>query len=360
MMVERVPEVSVVVIGASGFMGRAVETALSSRGASVIAVKAPRIRPTADGRAGMDPQAFDNVVESLSRQIAGAGAVVNAAGIADAGSVDDDALTCANGLLPGVVAAACARASVPRFVHVSSASVQGRCDILDSSVHMEPFSSYSRSKAMGEQQVRLQGSTATVIYRPGGVHGADRSTTRMLAKFSRSALASVAGRGTQFTPQTLVANVGDAIAFLAVSTQTPPEIVAHPSEYLSSGDLLEFLGGKAPREIPVPVARAVVGALFLSGRVMPRLLADARRVEMLWFGQAQAASWLTAVGWRPPMGREQWAKLGQQLRASAGRETGPARSAPNSASADVIPTRRGGSGGPRAGLADGDHTSTLC
>ena len=50
------------------------------------------------------------------------------------------------------------------------------------------------------------------------------------------------------------------------------------------------------------------------GKAMPQIASNARRVEMLWFGQSQAPSWLTEAGWIPPAGRDEWVRLGLELR----------------------------------------------
>jgi hypothetical protein len=48
-----------------------------------------------------------------------------------------------------------------------------------------------------------------------------------------------------------------------------------------------------------------------------RLAANARRAEMLWFGQEQDESWLTLDGWAQPYGQDRWAEIGHVLRAAS-------------------------------------------
>ena len=86
----------------------------------------------------------------LAAAFAGVQVVVNAAGLATPGGTDSPALRGANALLPLVVADAADAAGVQRFVHLSSAAVQGHRPFLDESSHVQPFSAYSRSKALGE------------------------------------------------------------------------------------------------------------------------------------------------------------------------------------------------------------------
>jgi hypothetical protein len=191
--------------------------------------------------------------------------------------------------------------------------VQGRLPVLDSSAATQPFSAYAESKVLGEDLVRELAPDCSVIYRPPSVHAADRRVTRMTGRIARSRIATVARPASSPSPQALAENVGSAIAFLATCEQTPPQIVAHPWEGLSTSGLMEAFGGRPPRELPRTLASAIVRLLEAAGRVLPQISANARRVEMLWFGQAQAPSWLTAAGWRPAAGLEEWTALGRQL-----------------------------------------------
>jgi nucleoside-diphosphate-sugar epimerase len=306
--------VQVAVVGASGFVGSAATRALQAKGFRVRPVRAPRLPGMTPADAAGYLTSQPRELAALAAQFEGVDVVVNAAGVSDAISTDSAGLVAANGVLPGLIAAACVRALVGRLVHVSSAAVQGRLPVLDDSDAVDGFSDYSESKLLGERLVREFTDGAAVTYRPPGVHGIDRRVTRMVARIASGPFASVAGRGTSPTPQALIANVADAIAFLATTPLTPPAVVTHPWEGLTTADVMEFLGGQAPRKVPASIARAIVTVLTLTGRVVPRLAGTARRVEMLWFGQGQAASWLTTAGWQPPSGRPAWAELGRAIR----------------------------------------------
>ena len=203
-------------------------------------------------------------------------------------------------------------AGVPRFVQVSSAAVQGRTDVLDSSPNVAPFSPYSRSKALGALLAR-KAHPGTVEYRPPGVHGVDRRVSQMTARIARSRISSVARPGSSPSPQALLKNVADAIAFLATSQVPPPAIVAHPSEGLTTASVLVLLGRRQPLEIPRALAKSVVAMGMACGRVVPPVAVNTRRIEMLWFGQSQAPSWLTDAGWKPPAGQDAWKELGRLL-----------------------------------------------
>lgn len=296
----------VAVLGATGFVGRAVVAALQARSIEVVAVRAPRV----SGRPSGSTQA---VVDELAAALEGCTAVVNAAGLPDAAGGDLDRLRGANSALPGLVARAARRVGV-RMVHVSSAAVQGPRTQLDSAERTDAFSPYSRSKADGERAALAAGGDSVVVYRPPGVHGADRPLTRSVARLARSPLSSVAGDGRRTTAMALAPNVGDAIAFLATTPLDPPRIVHHPSEGLTTAALLRSLGGREPRHVPESLAAAALATARRAAKIRPSLLAHVRRLEMLWFGQEQAASWLTEAGWTPVHTHAEWDRLGSALR----------------------------------------------
>lgn len=291
----------IAVVGSSGFVGKQIMVALRQRGAEVIRITAPRLTNISV----LDAQA------DLSHRLEGCAAVINAAGVATATSASSRPLTLANGVLPGVIARS-AKSAGARMVHVSSAAVQGRIGELDSSARIEAFSPYSTSKIDGELAVRSVDGDV-VIYRPPGVHHESRQTTRKLAAFARSRAASVSGQGSSPTPQALLENVADAVAYLAMHSVAPPTVVHHPSEGLTTGDLLMYLGGHSPRRLSPSLTRAVITALFSTARIRPGIAGHARRLEMLWYGQRQAVSWLTTSGWEPRFGSERWQQIGRQI-----------------------------------------------
>jgi uncharacterized protein YbjT (DUF2867 family) len=306
----------VAVIGGSGFVGSAVLRALS--GDDPIRLTAPRLRSSARDVSGLLAEAAARPDEStveLVERLDGIDVVVNAAGDPDASSRDLDRLVGANALMPVVTLLAAARAGVRRYVHVSSAVVQGNAPVLDESDRRDPLSPYALSKCLGEEALMTAASgVELVIYRPPSVHGPDRRVTRRIASIARSPLRSVAGPGSQPSPQALIENVGSAVGFLCSAVE-PPQVVMHPWEGITASGLMRLLGeGRHPHGLPAPVARwAIRGARMTLGRA-PALSADLRRVELLWFGQRQAVSWLTRQGWSPPVGADGWRSLAEQLR----------------------------------------------
>jgi len=301
---------SVVVFGASGFVGSAVADAVEAAGATVLRRSAPRLTRLSETRAMRAPTDFADMVTEVAELLPAGCTVVNAAGMGEATHGDEMELMAANCGVAGILAAA-ARARGARFVHVSSAAVQGR-NALDDSDRFATFSAYSRSKAAGERSVR-QAHPDAVVYRPPGVHGVNRDVTRSVARLARSRLSSVAAPGTDNSAQALIENVAAACVFLALSPNQPPSCVSHPSEGMTTAGLLMALGERSPILVPRSVARASVVAARLVGRMAAPLAAHARRVEILWFGQVQGPSWLTSVGWSPVVDHSGWYVLGKQF-----------------------------------------------
>ncbi|GAA1966020.1 hypothetical protein GCM10009817_02280 [Terrabacter lapilli] len=274
---------------------------------------APRLKTTQYA-----PQDHEAVVDELSAGLNGHAAVINCAGVPDASSQDAALLFGANAVVPAVLARAVSRLRpAPRLVHVSSAVVQGRMPVLDESMQTDAFSAYAASKAEGERLALAELHEGLVIYRPPSVHAADRRVTRTISRIARSPLRSVAGPVGRPSPQALLDNVAAAIAFLATCPGTPPAVVIHPWEGVTTMSLMESLGGSRPYMVPEKLARVAVRLLSLAGALVPRLAPDARRVEMLWFGQGQAPSWLTEGGWVPPHGSQAWVDLGHEVSATS-------------------------------------------
>lgn len=306
----------VVVFGGSGFVGRAICSALMVRGIEPVITKAPRLKPVFYEHE-IDIATVSDEYASTVEQCRGAAVVINSAGIAHATKFRASELLAANSALPGLLGRATRDAGVKKFIHVSSAAVQGRVRRLTADIAKRGFSPYSWSKVYGEGVALRNGPASTVVHRPAGVHAADRRVTRQLTKYAASPVSTVGGAGDLPTPQALVDNVGDAIAFLATTRASCPSITTQPSEGLTTGGLLEALGGQQPRSIPLPVANSLVEGMTLAARPVPGLQAYVRRLELLWLGQAQATSWLTAQGWHPPLAMEEWHALGAQVRNSS-------------------------------------------
>ena len=295
------------VVGASGFVGSAVSDVLVSEGHLVRKIRAPRVQGESEiGRA----------VVSFLPEIRGLDVLVNCAGVPDAGGSDLELLMAGNAYSAEVVARAVVMGGINRLVHVSSATVQGRAEVLDDSLQVFGSTPYAISKSEGERRV-LSNCPLAVVYRPPGVHDSARAVTRSLVRIASSPLSAVGGSGDGPTPLALLPNVASAISFLAQSQKIPPPVVAHPWEGLTVRGLLESMGGRDPIRVPLVLARGILKLGFMFGSWSPPVFAVSRRLELLWFGQRQGESWLEQQGWVPPVGLIGWVHLGRAIRESS-------------------------------------------
>jgi dTDP-4-dehydrorhamnose reductase len=308
-MSETRDETTWVVIGASGFVGTRVAADARSRGITVVELSAPRLEATpATAMSAKDAAAGARDAEDeLASAFRGARVVVNAAGLATPDAEISPSLVGANAALPLVALAAARRSGVRRFVHLSSAAVQGPVPVLDESPRTTPFSPYSQSKAWGEELLLEAGDeggpddvTEVVVVRATSVQGAGRPTTDRLRRLAASPLASVAAPGDAATPVTSVAALAEFVTAVGSFVGRVPGVVLQPWEGLTVTSVLEAAGRRPPRRLPRGLCRFVVG----SARVVSRLLGgrfagSIRRVELMWFGQGQTSGWAESVGIRP-------------------------------------------------------------
>lgn len=309
----------IAVTGATGFVGSATSTRLRDRGHIVVPVGVSRLRTRARDACALFEEADSATnaaeVSHLVRQIRDVDAVVNCAGLAVPTSSADDALYGANALLPLLLLRACTAAGSEQLVHVSTAAVLGS-GVLRDGWETDPQTPYGESKALGEEVLRREGPKAPVkvrILRPTSVHGGRRDVTATLARLARSPLSSVAGTGDHPSPQVLVERVADALETLAVHEDSPDYPVIQPWDGVTVRGVLEDLAnGASPMSIPRPFARLIVAAAVSVPH--PWVRGQARRVEMLWFGQAHEDGWLTTRGLatKEP-DRAAWRTLGEAV-----------------------------------------------
>ena len=286
----------IAVVGATGFIGRSVVDRLRKSGHAVVPIRAPRLRSHTPNVAGLATDVRPEVVATAAGQLAGCDVLVNAAGVASALSTDLPSLLGANALLPAVLQQAARQAGLARFVHVSSAGVQGRRSPLDDSPARDGSSPYTLSKVLGEQLVDELWWDGTVVLRPTSVHGRDRRVTAAVARVGRSPFAAVAAPGDDPTPQVHVLQVARSVEILTDLSLTPPRTVVQPWEGFTTSSFLTLLGGSRPLTVPRPLVRSAVVAAFAAADLGgSRLWAKARRLEMLMLGQPQLPGWLDTV-----------------------------------------------------------------
>ena len=311
------------VLGSTGFIGGMVCAGLAEAGITVKAVPAPRLKSTATDTAGIlaEAAALADVRSELAAALSGASVVINAAGLATPGGTDSPELRGANSLLPVLIADAADDAGLRRFVHLSSAAVQGHRPFIDETSYVQPFSAYSRSKALGERALaaRTGGECSAVSIRATSVQGPGRPTTATLARLAASPLASVAGAGTAPSP---VSSVHSLVQFIITVGQHPdgvPAVVLQPWEGSTVAGVLEAAGGRRPVRLPAWLCRSALWCGYrFSSLAGERLHGPLRRLEMMWFGQRQEPGWAESTG-NVPEPRVQEVLRSQRVREPAGR-----------------------------------------
>jgi len=129
----------VLIVGARGFIGRAVVEVLTALGHDVSTLRGPRLTPM-PASAAASFIAASPLVDDLRERFWAVDTVVNTAGNPDASETDGDALVSPNGILPGLLAAACRAAGRPGppLGSCTSAAPSSRAALLCSTTPVRP------------------------------------------------------------------------------------------------------------------------------------------------------------------------------------------------------------------------------
>lgn len=193
----------VVLVGGSGFLGRAIAEALLERGARLrIAARRPDkawgLRPLANLGQFQTVRCDATDRASLERALAGAEAVVNCAG-----SFAGD-LTRLMGEAPGWMAEIARAQGAQAFIHVSAI-------VPDALADASAGNRYARAKRLGEERVRAGFPQATIL-RPSLMFGPDGGVTSLFAPLiARFPVLPVFGPEARVQP-VYVADVAEAAA----------------------------------------------------------------------------------------------------------------------------------------------------
>jgi len=286
---------SVTVFGASGFLGRYVVRAVAETGATIRAaerrpLRAEFLKPS--GEAGQIVPIRADVLNEreVAAAVAGVEAVVNLVGIlAERGRQTFPAV---HTEAAGRIARAAAAAGVRRLVHVSAIGADAHS-----------ASSYARSKAAGEREVRAAFPAATVV-RPSIVFGPEDDFFNRFAGLARylPALPLIGGGRTRFQP-VYVADVADAIRAILTRDETAGRTfeLGGPRIY-TFRELMALMLAEIGRRrllVPLPVAVAMLEAAFLEKLPSPIVTRDQIRQLAVDNVVGPGAAGLDALGVRP-------------------------------------------------------------
>ena len=264
---------TILVSGASGFIGRAVTAKLAAEGAEVVvALRRRQEVPGAAAQIAAGDLASPN--PSLELALRRCDAVVHAAGLAHRFGADPTLLHATNVTVASRVAEAAARMRVKHFVLISSAAIHGksRDGLITEDTAPHPDDAYATSKHEGEQAVAaaLAGSpTRLTIIRPCAVigPGCSGNIPRLAALIARGLPLPFAGirNARSFIARDDLA----ALVAAVIEASDPPGLLlaAYPTP-ISTPDLIRALAeGLGRRVMLLPAPAPLLGlAANASGR----------------------------------------------------------------------------------------------
>ena len=276
----------VVLVGGTGFVGRAIANRLGEAGVNIVV---PTRRRSRAGHILLLPtvEVVDADVHepaTLERLFAGADAVLSLVGVlhSRSGEPYGPGFARAHVELPKKIVAACRQAGVKRLVHISAlgASADGP-------------SEYQRSKAAGEAAIRSTGADLDwVILRPSVIFGRD---DRFLNMFARLAavfpVLPLAGADARFQP-VYVEDLAEVVWRSLITADAAGQSfdVAGPSVY-TLRQLVEYVSaliGKPRRVIGLPESLGMIQARLLELAPQPLMSRDnlrSMRVDNITAGE---------------------------------------------------------------------------
>lgn len=262
----------VVLVGGTGFVGRAIANRLGEAGVNIVVPTRNRSRAS-----HMLLLPTVNVVNAdvhepatLERLFAGADAVVSLVGVLHSRSGDPygPGFARAHVELPKKIVAACRQAGVKRLVHISAlgASADGS-------------SQYQRSKAAGEAAIRSTGADLDwVILRPSVIFGRDDRFLNMFASLAATfPVLPLAGADTRFQP-VYVEDVAEVVWRSLITADAAGQSfdVAGPSVY-TLRQLVKYIStliGKPRPVIGLPESLGMIQARLLELAPQPLMSRD--------------------------------------------------------------------------------------
>ncbi len=263
------------VFGGTGFVGRQIVRELAAQGVLVkVATRVPErgyFLKTAGVVGQVVPLQCDyNDAQSIADAVKGSDFVVNCIGVLfEKGRRQKFQHIHVD--VPGMIAKACKKAAVRRFVHISALGIE------------QATSKYAKTKLEGEKEVQSGFANATIL-RPSVIFGEDDNFFNMFAEMARYApvLPLIGGGETKFQP-VYVGDVADAVMASLQQSEAQgqvyelggPEVVSFKEVYQR---LFKHTGRKRCL-VRLPFGLAKVQATFLSVLPHPPLTRD--QVESL-------------------------------------------------------------------------------
>lgn len=298
----------ILLTGATGFLGRAIASALAARGHRVRALVRRELRES--GLQGVEQKHGNAAVfEDVCAAASGCDAIVHAAGCVDPLATLEQ-LYEANLRTTDCVLGACELIGVPRLLLTSCASVVLGSDDLEGVDESHPYparwaNALPHTKALAEQRVLAANSAsfATCVLRPHLLwgHGEQRLIPPLLELARRGKLRLFGDPDKRIDP-CHVDNAAEAHA-LAIERLEPGAAIAGKTYFIAQGEPLTIeaffhallrAGGFPPekRRLGALTARALATGAGLQGDDGPSPLVNAATLELFghssWFNLAAA------------------------------------------------------------------------
>ncbi|MES2739428.1 MAG: SDR family oxidoreductase [Pseudomonadota bacterium] len=235
---------NILLLGATGFIGRHAAPALRQAGHHVIGTSRP----------GLDFGAMTTEAAWLP-MLNGVDAVINCVGIIRERAPGDFALLHRDA--PRALFCACERAGVRRVIHISALGSAPRA-----------ATAYWRSKGEAEQDLLGRALEATVL-RPSLVYGADGASSRLFLALATLPLVALPMAHRSRVQPIDVADLAALLVKLVGMTRPPRELAAVGPRALSMAAYLAALrrgmdaGPAVVCELPLPLARVAAGMAAL-------------------------------------------------------------------------------------------------
>lgn len=309
----------VAITGATGFVGSAAAAALKRDGHDVVPISSPRLSAQvldAQQALATSLKLAPDLERSLGSALSGVDVLLNCAGLAAPDSARTPELLGANAVLPAVLYLAAARHGVARYIHVSSAAVQGRRPLIDETFEHEIRSPYAESKGLAESTLMMLADAACElrIYRATSVQETGRGVTDALLRLAHLPVVPVVGAGDHSLPLSLRRNCAAAIAHLA-ATPRAPVLNVHPWEGMTPSRFFRLVNPWA-RLVRMPRALAEFGdeTLWQLAPHASAAAALAKRADLLVNGQRSVATAMARTAFRLPGGDDDYVTMGEAWR----------------------------------------------